>query len=89
VVKKHDRKTYNVTPEDFITVWQTSDSAQQVSDKLKMPKAIVLARASTYRQSGIRLKKMKRRNRRALDVAALNRLIDELDASSRKGGAKP
>jgi transcription elongation factor Elf1 len=57
-----------------------------VADKLKMPKDIVLARASTYRGAGIRLKKMPRHSNKALDVQALNNLIDNLD---RKMGKEP
>jgi hypothetical protein len=79
--KKPQRRTeYNVTPEEFIKAWQQSDSPQEVADLLKMPKAIVLARASNYRDNGIRLKKMKRGQKRKLDVEALNALIDELEA---------
>src|SRR5436309_1183872 len=70
------KKQYNVTPEQFVQAWQTSESAQEVADRLGMPKAIVLARASTYRQQGINLKKMKKKHKRALDVPALNRLIE-------------
>jgi hypothetical protein len=72
------RTKYAVTPAQFVAAWQMSDTVQEVSDKLKMPQPIVLARASTYRQSGVRLKKLRRRSRRGVDVAELNRLIDRL-----------
>jgi hypothetical protein len=74
-----DRKAYDVPPEKFIEVWQTSNSADEVSQRLGMPKPIVHARASNYRQLGIKLKKMPRTPRHKLDVAHLNRLIEELD----------
>lgn len=74
------RTAYNVTPQQFITAWETSNTAQEVADKLGMPKLIVLARASSYRQDGIHLKKMRRDHKRALDVDALNRLIEQLNA---------
>jgi hypothetical protein len=59
--------------------------SEEVSDRLGMPKAIVLARASTYRQEGIRLKKMVRRNKNTLNVDELNKLIEELEE---KGGGE-
>ena len=70
---------YNVPAEVFIATWQTSASAMEVSEKLKMPKDIVHARASTYRQAGIRLKKMPRHQTKALDVDKMNAIIDEID----------
>jgi hypothetical protein len=77
---KQTRTEYNVTPEEFIKAWQTSDTPQEVADLLNMPKPIVLARASTYRAAGIKLKKMKRGNKRELNVDALNALIQDIDA---------
>jgi hypothetical protein len=77
---KKERAEYNVTPQQFIEAWQRSDSPQQVADRLKMPKNIVLARASMYRVAGIKVKKMKRRNKRYLDVSALNAFIEDLEA---------
>ena len=70
---------YNVPAEVFIATWQTSASAMEVSERLKMPKDIVHARASTYRQAGIRLKKMPRHQTKALDVDKMNAIIDEID----------
>src|SRR5690242_5458624 len=78
---------YNVPPEKFIQVWQASASAQEAADKLGMPKDIVHARASSYRQAGIKLKKMPRRSKRNLDVDKLNRLVEEL--GSHEGGRPP
>lgn len=79
---------YSVTPEEFIEVWQTSDSAEAVAQKLKMPKPIVHARVSTYRSAGVKLKKMKRKANRKLNVEELNALIDHLNAE-KKPAAKP
>jgi hypothetical protein len=70
---------YAVPPEVFIATWQTSASAIEVAERLKMPKDIVHARASTYRQAGIKLKKMPRHRTKALDVAHLNQIIDEIE----------
>jgi hypothetical protein len=84
--KKGQGKTdYSVSPEEFIRVWQTSSSAQEVADKLKMPKPIVLARASNYRKTGVKIKNMPRGATRRLDVAALNKLIEQLDREKAMG----
>lgn len=78
--QKKRRREYSVTPEEFIKAWQESETAQEVADKLGMPKPIVLARASAYRGEGVKLKKMRRENKRALDIDGLNRLIEQLAA---------
>jgi hypothetical protein len=83
--KKQTRTEYNVSPEEFIRVWQTAASADEVAEKLKMPKPIVHARATTYRKAGIKLKSMPRTGRASLDVEALNRLVDELAAAPPHG----
>jgi hypothetical protein len=75
-----------VTPEVFIATWQTSSSAFEVAERLQMPKDIVHARASTYRQAGIKLKKMPRHRNKALDVARLNRIIDEIEQEKGRAG---
>jgi biotin operon repressor len=69
-----NRRRYRVTPEEFVVAWQTSTSAQEVADKLKMPKANVLARACSYRKAGVQLKRMKRASGRRLNVERLNSL---------------
>jgi hypothetical protein len=72
------RTEYNITPEQFVTAWEQSESADEVAKRLKMPKPIVLARASSYRHAGVKLKKMKRKSTRGLSVDALNAVIDRL-----------
>ena len=69
------RTQYKVSAREFIEAWERSETAQEVCDKVGMPKAIVLARASAYRKDGIPLKKMKRRSSRALDVEELKKLV--------------
>jgi hypothetical protein len=69
------RNRYNVSSEKFVEVWQASASAAEVSEKLGMPKNIVLARSATYRKAGVVIKKMPRQNPRRLDVAGLNVLV--------------
>jgi hypothetical protein len=50
------------------------------------PKAIVHARASSYRTAGIKLKKMPRKPRNRLNIASLNRLIEEGRGTQGDGG---
>lgn len=74
--QKRNRNSYRVSPADFVKVWQESGSAQEVADKLGVPKHIVLARSAQYRKNNIPLKKMPRINPRKLDVDALTRIIN-------------
>jgi len=62
-----------------VLTWQNASSAQEVADALKMPKDIVHARASMYRGAGVKLKRMPRHSTKAIDVAGLNKLIEEVD----------
>lgn len=76
--ERKERKQYNVSPEKFVTTWQSSNSAAEVAEKLGMPKNIVLARSAVYRKPrkdgtpGIPLKKMPRTNPRRLDIESLS-----------------
>lgn len=72
--EKAERKQYNVSSTEFVQAWEEANSAQEVSDKLDMPKNIVLARSAVYRKRGVKLKKMPRNNPRKLDVDFLNSL---------------
>lgn len=78
------RTVYDVTPEEFIEAWQTSKDAQEVADKLKMPKPIVFARASKYRKQGINLKDHRSKRGRGIDVDKLNRLIEDIEARQKR-----
>src|SRR5947209_7670873 len=86
---------YNVSPQDFCRVWETSETPQEVADRLNMPRPIVLARASFYRKQGVRLKKMKRKTKRSLDVNGLNQMITEIERQlaeqrdAKGGGTRP
>lgn len=79
--EKKTRKHYNVSDRQFCQTWQESNSAQEVADKLQMPKNIVLARSAVYRNKGVDLKSMPRKNPRKLDVNKLNELIKETAAA--------
>jgi len=73
------RAKYDIPPEQFIRAWQSSENAAEVSKKLKMPKAIVQARASGYRALGIRLKKMPRKPTNKFNVDFANDIITEVN----------
>ena len=75
---KESRAKYNVTPEQFAEIWTRSNSAEEAAEAMGMPLGIVLARLSTYRKRGARLKKMPRKNTRRVDIKAMNRVIDEV-----------
>lgn len=51
---------YEVSAEEFIRTWQTSNSARQVEQKLGLTRQAVNSRVNVYRQHGVPLKKMKR-----------------------------
>jgi hypothetical protein len=72
------RRSYGVSPDRFIEVWETSESAADAAEKLQMPKPIVQARASNYRTAGVKLKPMPRRPKNKIDPDALNRKIEEI-----------
>jgi hypothetical protein len=86
MAKKPGKTDYDVPAEVFVRTWQEASSAQEVAEKLKMPKPIVHARASMYRGIGIKLKCMPRHRTQALDVKGLNAIIAESDPPS--GGGK-
>lgn len=83
------RAEYGVSQEAFVIAWQSSSTVDEVFEKLKvysqslghdaMPRPVILARASSYRQSGIALKKMPRLDNRTLDVEGMNSLIKRID----------
>ena len=75
------RTHYNITPEQFVKVWQVSETSQEVADKLGMPLPIIFARASSYRKAGVHPKKLKRKEKQGAGRGKVwNRLIDQLAA---------
>jgi transposase len=76
MAKRQGKTDYGVTAEDFIVAWQESRTAQEVADRLGMPKPIIHARASEYRRAGIKLKPMPRGRAKQLDLQQLNRLAE-------------
>jgi hypothetical protein len=69
---------YDVTPEQFVTAWQTSATVAEAAERLGMPEAIASARATDYRAKGIMLKRMPRGGKSRLDVEGLSALAESL-----------
>lgn len=59
--------------ERFVKTWLTSDSVREVAEKLGIKRTAAYNRAAAYRARGVRLP----RHSGMIDVAALNRLIEE------------
>lgn len=70
------RNIYNVSKEKFCLCWEQSSSLEEVATKLNMPKPIVSARAKNYRDEGILLKYMKRKQKTALN-SKLNKELEK------------
>lgn len=83
------KTNYQISCAEFCMAWETSETIDEVAQKLKkigkergapsMEKRIILSRASAYRQSGIKLKKLKRRHGKPNDVALINRMIEQIN----------
>jgi hypothetical protein len=48
-----------VDPEDFVKVWQTAESVNEVADKMSMSKLGASVKASHLRKAGVPLKKFR------------------------------
>jgi hypothetical protein len=77
------RARYDIPPEKFIEVWETSSTAEEAASRLNMPKPIVHARASQYRKAGVKLKSMPRPSKARLDVKGLNNLVAVIKSAKR------
>jgi transposase len=86
---KRKNTDYNISAEEFVVAWQTSKSAQEVADRLGVPKPIVHARASAYQQAGIKLKHMPKGPRKRLDLEELNRLAEAALANATQEAQPP
>ena len=83
------KTNYKVSPEEFVLAWETSETVTEVVQRMKelaqakkapaMAKEIVLSRASSYRNLGINLKKLKRKHGKPIDIASLNTLIGRIN----------
>jgi hypothetical protein len=70
---------YHVPAQTFIEVWNKSETPEEAARIMRIPKPSVVARAASYRNKGLNVKRMKRRNKNAINVEELNRYIRELD----------
>ncbi len=80
-----------LTPETFVTVWQTSESLDEFCKRTGMKRNSAAVRASFYRRKGVALKKMKRMangGRKPLDVILLNQLISASEETVEDGPAE-
>lgn len=73
--QEQTKSKYGVAAQRFVEIWEESDSVKEVADRLNMPPAVCAARAKSYRDLGIPLKKMPRVRRKSLDIKALTSLI--------------
>jgi hypothetical protein len=80
-------KYSGVSPEEFVRVYQTSESIQEVADKTGMTVMAVHSRSAHYRREyGVPLKKMAGQ-RSKVDAEALRNLCAELQAPAANGEA--
>lgn len=70
------------TPEQFVTTWQTHDSAQAVASALNITVTAARQRAAKYRKRGVHLKDMPKQYK-YIDVKGLNALIKETSSGLR------
>ena len=67
-----------VTAEEFIRAWQTSESVDEVAEKIKQDRQNIFSRAHFYRKNGVVLKSMKT-GRPKNDWKALRELAESLN----------
>ena len=73
-------KQRRVAAGDFVKTWQSSESRQEVADKLGVTYGSVASREKTLRKAGVNIKTMERQQRGIkIDADALNALISEVD----------
>lgn len=83
------KTNYQISCAEFCMAWETSETIDEVAQKLKkiardkqapaMDKRIILSRASAYRKGGIKLKKLKRRHGKPNDIALINKMIEQIN----------
>ena len=79
-------KRIRVPAEDFVRIFNGSESYQEVADKTGLAKNSVMARATSYRKKGVNLKRFAgNRGAAKLDVNALNELIGQLEDAPVEG----
>ena len=63
------------TPEQFVEIWQTASSIDEVSKQAGIKPESARMRASLYRKKGVPLKRMTRSRRSWEDLAEFARLV--------------
>ena len=66
-----------MTPEEFVKLWQTAQSLDEVAAKMKRTVIDATARASYFRQRGVPLKKFT--GKRKSDYSKLAALAEQLN----------
>lgn len=51
-----------ISPEQFIYIWQTSESVDEVQQKTGLTVEVIYSRSTSYRREGVPLKKFQRRS---------------------------
>ena len=69
------------TNEQFIKAWMTSDTRQEVAEKLGVNQNTVYMRSNTLRKKGVQLPKLSQERKRGINVSQLNSLIKSLKDS--------
>ena len=69
--KKPKKVLSNVSPEQFVKVWQSSSTIDEVMLKTNMKRNTVYGRVNSYRKKKVSLKTMKRPHKK-LDIDGLN-----------------
>lgn len=62
-----------VTPEEFVKIWQSSQTAKEIAEKTGSTPGNVCARAYHYRKKGVKLK-MLNSGPQPMDCVALNKI---------------
>lgn len=71
----------HISDEEFVKIWESSNSRQEVANLCGVTGAAVGMRAQKLRSMGVDLKHFLRgRPKKVIDVAMLNSLIEKLDA---------
>ncbi len=72
----------NITPEQFVKLWQTCKTLAEFSRKSGVPKRRATGRAAQYRRHGVPLQHFARHNVHRNDYAELKRLALSLTNKS-------
>lgn len=72
-------KLQKVEAEEFVTIWQTADSIEEVIEKTQLQRVTVLMRSCKYRKRGIPLKRFYSGKGSAIDVGGLRKLAVSLE----------